>query len=463
MRLSEDFLIELCKACIVSKDILEIAKSHFNYSFLPSEGYKIIFKYLFDYHNAYNKSPTIGLVAQNISDPKCTEIIGKVRQVDIYDTKDQIVDTLEQFIKRGRFVTLHKETGQLYNAGKHDQAMVLLEKESKAINEFSLKTQMYSRVFGDFDKRQLHRQNKEESVLSKIPTGIPAFDHHTRGGIDRGTGILGIARSGAGKTTWLRSLGANAAFRGINVLHIAAGDSTSEEIENGYDAWWTGVDLHAIKEGKIGGAEMKQIEKARQAWLAQAGEIYIHVFKQFHSASIADTRNILIELLKKVDIGLVLFDYLELFDPGDGKRYGTNQEGNSARKKATAEKIINIATEFNVATAAVTQASDIQKEDWNNPNFVITRNHISNLKATIDPFAYCVTLNQTEDENDLEIMRIHEEKLRHYKIFSWSSTYHIAQKRDVGRFIDLPNTIGRFWDPVKKEIIRFSPKKKEKI
>lgn len=463
MRLSEDFLVELCKACVVSKDILEITKPHLNYSYLPSEGYKIVFKYLFDYHTAYNKSPTIGLIAQNVLDPKCTDIIGKVRQVDVYDTKDQIVETLEQFIKRGRFVSLHKETGELYNTNKHDQAMKLLEKESKAINEFSLKSQLCSRVFADFDKRQLLRQDRDELVLSKIPTGIPAFDYHTRGGIDKGTGILGIARSGVGKTTWLRSLGANAAFRGINVLHIAAGDSTQGEIEDGYDAWWTGIDLHGIKEGKIGGGDLKQIEKARQAWLSQAGEIYIHVFKQFHNASIADCRNILIELLKTVDIGLVLFDYLELFDPGDGKRYGTNQEGNSARKKATAEKIINIATEFNVGVGAVTQASDIQKEDWNNPSFVITRNHISNLKATVDPFAYCITLNQTQDENDLEIMRIHEEKMRHYKTFSWSSTYHIAQKRDVGRFIDLPNTIGRFWDPMKKEIIRHTPKKKEKI
>lgn len=462
MRLSEDFLIELCKACIVSGDILETTKPHLSYSYLPSESYKMVFKYLFDYYGAHGKSPTIGLLAQNVSDSRCVEIIAKVRQVDVYNIKEQIVETLEEFIKRGRFVALHKETGELYNQGKHEDAMGLLEKESKAINDFSLKSKLCSRIFADFSSRQAARQDRDLTLI-KNPLGIPAFDHHTRGGIDRGTGLLAIGRSGAGKTTFLRSCGANASFRGIPVLHFAAGDSTQEEIEDGYDSWWTGIDMHAMKEGRLDGVSIKAIEKAKQAWLNQAGEIYIHVFKQFHTASIADCRNILIELLKTSDIGLVLFDYLELFDPGDGKRYGTNQEGNSARKKAVAEKIVNIATEFNVATATVTQASDIQKDDWNNPNFVITRNHISNLKATIDPFAYCVTLNQTEDENDREVMRIHEEKLRHYKTFSWSSTYTIAQKRDVGRFIDLPNTIGRFWDPVKKEIIRDTPKKKEKI
>ena len=29
-----------------------------------------------------------------------------------------------------------------------------------------------------------------------------------------------------------------------------------------------------------------------------------------------------------------------------------------------------------------------KKEFWNNPNFVITRNDIANLKAVVDPFAY---------------------------------------------------------------------------
>ena len=80
------------------------------------------------------------------------------------------------------------------------------------------------------------------------------------------------------------------------------------------------------------------------------------------------------------------------------------------------------------------------------------------MKATIDPFAYCITLNQTEDENDNEVMRVHEEKMRHYKIFSHSSTYHVAQKRDVGRFIDMARTRELFWDDERKQIIRDIPK-----
>lgn len=456
-QLKEDFLIELAKLCIISDETLNVVKPYLDYSYLSNEGYKLIFKYLIEYHDASKKAPTIGMLVQNVTDKKALPIIGRIREVDVYDKKEIVLDTFETFIRTSQFFDLHARAAELFNAGKKEEAIKTLADESKKINEFSLKSKMHARIFGNWEQRQIRRSEKD-FTLKKIPTGIPPLDYHTHGGIDRGTGILGIAQSGKGKTTFLRSLGANAAFRGINVLHLAAGDSTQEEIEDGYDSWWTGIDLHNIREGKLESVDHRRIEKAKQAWLANSGEIYVHVFKQFHQASILDCRKILIDLLKECDIGLVLFDYLEKFKPGDGKRYGANDESNRLEKMAIAEKIINIGTEFNVGVATVTQASNIDKEKWNNPKWVITRENISNLKATIDPFAYCVTLNQTEDENDNEVMRIHEEKLRHYKIFSYSSTYPIAQKRDVGRFIDVAKTKKLFWDEENKRIIRDIPK-----
>lgn len=457
-QLPSEFIIDLAKACIVSKNILEITKANLQYSFLNSEPEKQIFKYIFDFHTANNKTPTVGLISAHVNSRDATGILAKIAECNIYDKKDNVLETLEEFIRRARFIKLHQDSEELFRRGEYDKAYVDAKNGYKELHEFSLKRKQYSKIYDQFDKRQYERQNRDFST-TKIPTGFPAFDYLTRGGIDKGTGLLAIARSGSGKTTLLRSLGFHASFRGIPVLHIASGDSTKEEIENGYDAMWTGVDVHDIRKGDLSTADIKKIEKARQAYMAQAGEIYVHVFQQFHNASILDVRNILIDLLKEAPIGLVLFDLLEGFDPGDGKRYSTNQDGTSARKKATSEKIINIATEFNIGVAAVTQASDIKKEQWNNPNWVITRNDISNLKATIDPFAYCLTLNQTEDEYDNSIMRLHIEKKRHYRIESWQSTFPIVQNVAKGRFIDVAETNKKFWDVEKKQIIRNKPVK----
>lgn len=452
-QLKPDFLIELAKSCIVSTEILEVIKPHLKFSFIDQAPLKHIFKYIFDYHSATKKSPTIGLLSQNVTDKDALELIGRIRECNVYDSKEKIIETFEEYIRRAKFIETFTTAGELFNQQKEDEAYKYGYAGFSEVTNFSLKRQMHSRIIADFDKRQAERQ-AQEYVSRKIPTGIPAFDYHSRGGIDRGTGLLGIGRSAVGKTTGLRSLGGNAMFRGINVLHIAAGDSTQKEVEDGYDSWWTGVDMFNIREGNIDSASAKRIEQSRKAYLAQCGEIYVHVFKGFNSASINDCRSILIDLLKDVDIGLVLFDYLEKFEPGDGKRYGTNEESSRNKKLATAEKIINIATEFDVAVATMTQASEVQKEIWNDPNKYLTRSNIANLKATIDPFSYCITLNQTEDESDNGIMRIHEEKMRHYPVNSWESTYPIVQKRDVGRFIDIAETKRRFWDEENKRIIR---------
>lgn len=457
-QLDSNFIIELAKTCIVSKNILEIVKGNMQYSYLNNEPEKQIFKYIFDFHGANNKTPTVGLISQHVNSRDGLSVISKIAECNIYDKKDDILEKFEEFIRRARFIELHKESAELYEKGEHDKAIGVLANKSKEINEFSLKRKTYSRVYGGFDQ-WLHETQNQDFSATKVPTGIPQHDYFTRGGITKGTGLLIIARSGIGKSTVLRSLGHHASFRGIPVLHIASGDSTEKEIKDGYHAAWTGISLDDIRTNNLSSIDLKKIEKARQAYLAQAGEIYIKVFSQFHNASILDCRNFLIDLLKEVPIGLVLFDLLEGFDPGDGKRYNTGTDGIAARKKATSEKIINIATEFNIAVAAVTQASSIEKEHWNNPNFVITRNNISNLKSTLDPFADVITLNQTEDEDDNDIMRIHEEKNRHYKLKSWQSTYHIAQDRAKGRFIDVAETNKKFWNVETKQIIRNKAKK----
>jgi len=63
-------------------------------------------------------------------------------------------------------------------------------------------------------------------------------------------------------------------------------------------------------------------------------------------------------------------------------------------------------------------------------------------------------MNQTEDEKDNKIMRIHEEKTRDYFVPSYEQTYPIVQKFEVGRFIDIAETKKRFWDEDNKKVIR---------
>lgn len=456
-KLSPNFLNELAKLCLNSKDVTDLVRPHLNYSFIKTTEYKEVFKYIFDYTAANNKTPTVGVISQNLpQSPELTHIIAQIRETVIGDKKDEVLKQFERFVKKSRFIKLHLDVKKDFDEQQHDKAMLTMEKESAAINSFSLINKLHSRVFADFEKRQTERKQQDFSI-KRTPIGIPPFDHHTHGGIESSRSMLVIARKGVGKSTFLRSVGFNLAFRGQTGVHFQA-EGAKKEVQDAYDAMWTGVAIDDIKRGELAGKDLSKIDQARKAFLAQCGEIIIIAYEQFASATIAECRAHIQELKKEYNIQWAIFDYLEKFDPGDGKRYGTNAEGDRAKKLAVAEKIVNISTEFDMFCATGTQANDITPKEYNDPNFVITRSNISNLRATLDPFAYTLTLNQTDDESDKNIIRIHEESFRFSQIKSWESTYPIVQDRERGRFIDVAQTNLKFWDPIKKVVIKNAPK-----
>lgn len=450
-RLDQNFLIEIIKACVTGQNFVEIIKPHLSYTFLPNDAYKSIFKYIFDFQGATGNVPTIGLIAQNVkNDIDTMSILSKASEVNITDKKEYLIDTLEIYIRKARFVALHNKSVELYESGKDEKAFQHMEQESRAINEFTLKTKLCTSIFDGFVARHHERKNTDFSEI-KFPLGLPPFDHHTKGGVELGTSLLAIARSGVGKSTFLRWLGFQASLSGFNVLHFQA-EGYRKDVEEAYDAMWTGQNIYDIKRGFIEDEMYKRLMESLKHLQISAGNIYVHAYEQFNQASIADCRNYLIDMVRETPIHVGLFDYLEKFSPGDGISYGATDDQNRNKKLATAEKIVNIATEFNMFTATATQASNIEKKFWNNPNFYITREDISNLKATIDPFAYCLTLNQTMDEYDNDVIRIHEEKLRHHRVIYKETPFKVAQGKNSGRFVNMKRTYDEFWDDASKTL-----------
>jgi hypothetical protein len=446
MQLTQQFLKELIKLSSISKTVVELLVSNLKFSYLPDENYKKIFKEIFAYYEINKSTPTIGVIMQNINETEVTHILGECVKMHVANKKSSLLKSLQEYIKKSRFVELHTKVAEMYNQNKHTEAISLLSKESKKINEFSLVAADYVKIFEGYQDRSLDRMLKK--VEHKfIPTYIPQFDYYSKGGLERGRGFLAVGRSGTGKSFLLRQLGYSAAFAGFDVVHFQA-EGTKDEVTEYYDSMWSQFPVHKIKMNDFDHADEELIEKRRKEYAdGSAGEIYVVAYEQFDKASIADCRNAIIEILKKSgNLGMAIFDYLEKFLPGDRLRYGATDDQVRSRKLATAEKIVNVATEFNLVSATATQANDIPKNEWNDPQFVITRSNIANLRATIDAFSYCITLNQTEDEADDEIIRIHEEKQRSYLTKAYERTYKIKQDKNNGMFIDKFETNNLFWD-----------------
>ena len=78
---------------------------------------------------------------------------------------------------------------------------------------------------------------------------------------------------------------------------------------------------------------------------------------------------------------------------------------------------------------------------------MLTRYHISEFKGIIKPFSYFVTLNQTADERNSNVMRLHIDKIRKYK--AQVPTVKIATNFDVERFYWHQKTVEMFGEQVR--------------
>lgn len=449
MILTNNFLQELLKLSLSDKTTLDTLSIHLKDNYIADDLYRAAIMGAVDYYRVHNTVPTVGTLSQFVGDNELNPIMAGLRDVYVTDKKDQILRELQDYIKKARFLELSENVSELYNSGKHEDAINYMSLESKDINEFSLMADQYQTLFGDYDRRAMDRIDKERGA-THVPTFIPQFDHFSGGGVELGRSLLAIGRSGVGKSYLLRQLSFSAMMGGYDVVHFQ-GEGKEDEVTDYFDAMWTQMEVTDIKYGNLSENDKHRIKVARKEYMQTKGEVYVVSFPQFDKATIADCRKKLIDISKKANIGLVTFDYLEKFDPGDNKGYGTNDDAQRNRKMAVAEKITNIATEFNVATVTATQANHIPKEDWDNQEYVITRENISNLKATIDAFSYCITLNQTEDEDDHGIMRVYEEKQRNYKTPSFLKTYKVQMDRPRGWFVDIQRTKELFWNDTLKK------------
>ncbi|MBJ7435854.1 MAG: hypothetical protein JHC54_08920, partial [Acinetobacter sp.] len=407
------------------------------YEYLPSEGWKKVYKSISTYYGATGECITAGIICQQYStDRDVIEIVNKVLQTNI-PNQEILLTQFELFIKQSEFTIIYDSLYELWSQGQKQEALQLLQDKGAELGQLVIKSKTFDRVFGQFNERTESRALNRSLGFSRttMPTGIDELDLHLGGGLEKGDTMLITARSGVGKSTCLRWLGISCARRGGKVAHFQL-EGSKDECMTYYDVLWTGLNRTILRYEEI---SPELAEKLRGVISNIDGEIFVESYEQFGSASINDMRNTLDSLQKMGHaIDLIIIDYLEKAQPSNpddpGKRFkgaGFSEKGEMLRRAKLAEQCKNIALEYNSRVATATQASTISPEQYNNPNFVMTRYHISQFKAVVDPFSVHITLNQTDDELENDYMRLYIDKDRHNKP---GKTIHIYQRREIGRF-----------------------------
>lgn len=443
--LTNDFVTELFAAAFQRRTVFEIVRQHLKFSFLQIEAEKKMWQWATNRYDKTGKVPTIGQIKQQFSeDEKVLERLEEITDVEIDENGgyESIIETFEKFVKKMKFLEANDTIVDTYNRGKKEEAWDLFVKYADDFSKFSIQQAKFETVFDDFAIRQAKRKSEDWKFRFKIPTGIDEIDYRlggVNGGPETGECVLWLGDSGAGKSQALVSLGISAARQGFRVAHFQL-EGTKEQCLNRYDSAWTGTLYQEVKIGNIPNKKMevtkKIIKKLRKS------DIIVSSEESFNAKTLPDIRRELKEMEKlygKIDV--IIIDYLELLEVGDGHNYSPGEERFRQAKLAKGMKML--AMEFNAVVHTATQSSNIPEEMKNDPEFVITRAQLSEDKGKIRPFDIFITINQTRDESKDEIMRLHTDKLRDYKN---GEPIHICNNFAYARFYDRKRTMDTDWD-----------------
>ena len=453
--LAANFVVELIAAALERRTVFEIVKQYLKFSYLQEEAEKKLWQWVTKRYDLTGKVPTIGQIQQQfVDDERVLEKLEEIGDVEIDENGgyELIIDSFEKFIKKMKFLEVNDKIADTYNRGDKEGAWELFVKSAEDFSKFSIQDAKFETVFGDFAERQAKRKSEDWNFRYKIPTGIDELDYRLggeSGGPETGECVLWLGDSGAGKSQCLTSVGIAAARQGFRVAHFQL-EGTKEQCLNRYDAAWTGTLYQDVKLGNITAKKMEVtkriIKKLRKT------DIIVSSEETFNAKTLVDIRRELKEMEKKYGkIDVIIIDYLELLELGDGHRYTPSEERFRQAKLAKGMKML--AMEFNAVVHTATQSSNIPEEQKNDPEFVITRAQLNEDKGKCRPMDVFVTINQTRDERKEEIMRLYIDKAREYKS---GDIIYICNNFAYARFYDRKRTMDMDWDEWNNEKIEDS-------
>jgi hypothetical protein len=450
--LTDNFINELFKLCLRKKQIFEITQEHLKFNYLPSEQYKEVWQAMTQYVATTDKLLTIGLLTQQFeASPKIIQVINDIKTSDT-PSDQEVLEQLELFIKNKIFIEAYSDLHDKFNRGDKEGAFLLMGEVSEQLKTFQINEKSGgSTIFSQYLKRYegrlevinaVNNGSNQKVIKRKVPTGIVPIDSLLKGGIDKGDTFLILADSGVGKSKMMKTIGLSAARRGYNVVHIQA-EGTKKEAEEAYDAAIAGKNINDIEVANLSQKDLKLIGEAVDQWNHEGGEIHIKAFEQFDTGTMREIHAFCETIVDQYGpIDMLILDYLDEVDPGDGQRYPATQDGTRLKRRASAKKFKNVCVEFDCAGVTATQANDISDKLKEDPSFVLKRGNTSENRKLLQPFSYLFTLNRTSEEEKNNTMRLYADKLRKYG--SDERTLHIVTNFNVERFYDHKNTVLRF-------------------
>ena len=421
--LSPNFVEEMLRLAFANKQFAALVVDNLDLSNFPRElgGCKAMLKVLSDTMKKSGNLATFGMV--EMAFPSNKDVLKKIEDVKAIKLPeyDPMVRQLETFIRRQTFVATQHEVGDMYNEGKPEEAMLLLERRMAEINAFSLDKfrGKFSRVYRDFYRNIGTAQMKaeDETRRAKIPTGISTIDELTDGGIPRQDTALIIMRSGVGKSTALKYFSwYNTSIAHNHCLHFQL-EGGREECVVKFDQMLANTTYSKIMRGEITDETRSRISALIKRAATVNSDIDVYASEEMMDMTIADLVQAIEDYKKEYGYypDLICIDSLDLLLSGENKKIDFDPSFLKYRLQKCAQRLKDIAKKYDCAVITATQTGDVPFEVWNDPTRVITRQNAEGDRTLIKPFSFVFTGNITIEEGKKNIARIYCDKLRNYK------------------------------------------------
>lgn len=421
--LGANFVEEMLRLAFSSLDYARLVSENLDVSNFPRQlgGCKAMLKVLSDTYRRTGKLATFGMVEMEF--PNNEEVKKKIADVKSLPVPDiqLMTDQLETFIRRQTFVATQNEIAEMYNSGKMDEAMMLLEKRMRDINTFSLEgsSGKFSRVYRDFyaNMNRAQKRQEDETRQVQIPTGITSIDSLTDGGIPRQDTALWIMRSGVGKSTALK-------FMAYYNTHIAHNHCLHIQLEGGldecvvkFDQMVAGTTYAKIMRGELTPETESRLSKLISRANLVDSDIDVYASEEMMDMTIADIVEAIESYFREYGYypDLITLDSLDLLMTGENKKIDYDPNFIKYRLQRNAQKLKDIAKKYDCAVVTATQTGEVPFEIWNDPTKVITRSNTEGDRTLVKPFSFVFTGNITLEESRQNVCRIYFDKLRNYK------------------------------------------------
>ncbi len=440
--LSAEFLYELYSTAIRYDHICNILVSHMHKEYLPDRSFQRVQEVFVNHYQTYKKAPSYAVLSQTFAkDYDTIELINTFREYEGDQNPEVITDMFEAYIKGVKLQAVYLEVGKLYNQSKQDKAEEKLKDYADWLNGFTLKSTSFIDVGKTFRQRFIHNQQKEQELnhsgLKQVTRFyIPDLDELNHGRNLRGQLTCFLASTGVGKSHMAKYIGIQAnVVEGLHVLHFQL-EGSEEEALNAYSGGMVARNAFYFERGRISDLEMKRFEELINSY---SGSITVRSFPRFNTrVSSLDIKNGIAEYrkLNNYSPDIVIIDSMDLLT--DASRRQWNAEHERSKRIAVANDLKDLAADENVWMVVTYQAT-IENRDWlNDEKNVLTEYNCSEAKGLARPCTHLISLNQSGNERNEDLMRLHVAKSR---FFRKGETFRIATDYDNEVFFDAPRTL----------------------